>query len=677
MEFSEGDKLKRENESLKRSLELLMLVTKNVVSTLDLDELLETLLNRLIEATNADGGAIAIFDNGNLVIKTASGILKKEDFVGIILSPEDSFLWRAINENRVILQETTQPEAKLLKKARELGIKASLGIPLKSFNKIVGAIGIHWLEPKPPVDDETIHLLEITAERASMAIINANLFKNVKAQAELLDLSPDAILVKDLNDVIRLWNKSAEKIYGWTKEEAIGKKITELIYKPEQIETYFKIKEITLKEGQWSGELEHRTKEGKTITVLARFKLLHDDRGNPTQIIMVNSDITEKKKAELILNRAQRLEIIGQLTSGIVHDLRNILHPILLATELLRRRLKDESCWEVINIIESSVQRGSNILNQILAFSKGIGSEKGVVQVKHLIREIEMILKETFPKSIKIEVEVPTNLSPIMTDPTQINQILMNLCVNARDAMPNGGTLKIKAQNINLEEHFTTQIPGIKPGPYILITVEDTGIGIPPEIIDKIFDPFFTTKKPGEGTGLGLWIVNIIVKEHGGFINVYSEVDKGTIFKVYLPALAEEVKVEAEHLEEEIPLGNGELILVAENEIPILKMLRLTLENNNYKVITATNGAEALVKFAQRKNEIKLLIVDLGLPIIDGVELIKTIRKIQPKAKIIAMSGLEAPISLPDTSDLNISSFIQKPFDAPTLLKEVIKVLTS
>lgn len=479
MEFSEIEKLKRENESLRRSLELLTQVTKNMVSTLDLDELLETLLNRLVEATNADAGAIAIFDDGNLVVKTTSGIFKKEDFAGIVLSPEDSFLWRAINENRIIFQETTQPEAKLLRKARELGIKASLGIPLKSFDKIVGAISIHWLESNPPIDDEIIHLLEITAERASMAIINANLFKNVKAQAELIDLSPDAILIRDLNDVITLWNKSAEKIYGWTKEEAVGKKITELIYKPEQLETYFKIKEITLKEGQWSGELEHRTKEGKTITVFARFKLLYDDYGNPTHIIVVSSDITEKKKVELILNRAQRLETIGRLASGIVHDLKNILHPILMASEILCKKLTDENDLRIINIIESSVQRGSNILNQILAFSKGISGEKGVVQLKHLIREIETILKETFPKFIKIEVEVPTNLPPIIADPNQINQVLMNLCVNARDAMPNGGTLKIKAQNINLEKHYATQIPSIKPGPYILITVEDTGTGIP------------------------------------------------------------------------------------------------------------------------------------------------------------------------------------------------------
>lgn len=676
MSSSEIEKLKKENESLRRSLDLLAQVTKNMVSTLDLDELLETLLNRLIEATNADGGAIAIFDDGNLTVKTSSGILKKEDFVGTILYSEDSFSWRIINENRVIFQKTTQSEAKLLKKARELGIKASLGIPLKSFDKTVGAISIHWLKPDPPVDDEIIHLLEITAERAAMAIINAKLFKHVKAQAELIDLSPDAILIRDLNDIITLWNKSAEKIYGWTREEATGKKITDLLYKPEQLETYFKIKEITLKEGQWSGELEHKTKEGKTITVLARFKLLHDNAGNPSQIIVVNSDITEKKKVELILNRAQRLETVGRLASGIVHDLKNILQPISMATSILGKKLTNQSDLRMIEIIESSIQRGNGLLNQILSFSKGISGEKGAIQVKHLIREIEMILKETFPKSIKIEVEASSDLSPIIGDPNQINQILMNLCINARDAMPHGGTLKIKAQNLSLEKHYATQVPGIKPGPYILITVEDTGTGIPQEIIDKIFDPFFTTKESGKGTGLGLSIVSNIVKEYGGFINVYSEMGKGTIFKVYLPAVEEKIKVETEHPEEEIPLGDGELILVVDDEAPILEILKLSLENNNYKVITAINGAEALVKFAQRKDEIKLLITDLAIPIINGAELIKTISRISPKLKIIATGGLETPSSLIEIRQ-HISNFIQKPFDSTTLLREVTKALKS
>lgn len=645
------------------------------MSTLEIDELLNTLLERLIKLTNADGGTIAIFDDGDLVIKTSVGILKKEDFVGLKLPKDDSFLWRVINEGNVVLQEISEPGSKLLKKARDLGIKTSLGVPLKRLNKTVGAISIHWLQ-SPYLGPEDIHMLEITAEKAAMAIINAQLFNQVKVQAHLIDLSPDAILVRNLNDVVKMWNKSAEKIYGWTKEEAVGRKITDLIYSPEQVEEYMKAKEITLKEGQWSGELKHKTKDGKTIIAFARFKLLYDKEGKPSEIIAVNSDITEKKKIEQLLNRSQRLEAVGRLASGIVHNLNNILQPIMMATQILKRNPNlTKSELKYLDIIESSSQRGASIANQILSFVKGISGKKVTIQLGHLINEIQMILKETFPKNINIEVEVPKDLNRILADPNQIMQVLMNLAVNAKDAMPNGGKLTIKAQNLNLDKHYATQLPGIKPGAYVLITVEDTGTGIPPEIIDKIFDPFFTTKEPEKGTGLGLSTVNTIVKEHNGFINVYSEVGKGTIFKTYLPAIAEEAKVESKILAEEIPTGNGELILVVEDEPAVQEMIKVILEENNCRVITASNGAEGLVKYIQNKDKIKLILTDLGLPIMNGFEMIKAIKKIEPSSEIMVISGLETPTELVEISAKYASSFLQKPFDALTLMKEVARML--
>jgi hypothetical protein len=348
-----------------------------------------------------------------------------------------------------------------------------------------------------------------------------------------------------------------------------------------------------------------------------------------------------------------------------------------MASEILRRKSRDEAEQRYIEIINSSAQRGTQLVKQVLTFSKGISGEKGIVQVKHLIREVETILKETFPKNIKIEVDIQKDLWAVVADPNQIMQVLMNLCVNAKDAMPNGGKLAIKAQNLTLDNHYATQIPGIKPGPYILITVEDTGVGIPAEIIDKIFDPFFTTKEPEKGTGLGLSTVNNIIKEHGGFINVYSEVGQGTIFKVYLPASSGEIKPAIEEIAEEIPVGDQELILIAEDEAPICLMIKTVLEDNNYRTITANNGAEALVKFIQNKDEIALIITDLGMPVMDGVELIKTVRKIEPKTKIIAISGLDTPTAPLDEVVKNISVFIQKPFDAKTLLKETARVLKS
>lgn len=565
--MSELEKLKRENELLRKNLENLMRITENLVSTLDIDELLETLVGRLAEITNADGTAIALFDDGNLIIKKATGVIAK--FVGLKLPKEESFSWRIINEGKTIFQRTEEPTSKIYIEAKDLGISTSLGIPLKRFNRTIGVLSLHWLKPYAPTEEE-IHLLEVTADRITLSIMNAQQFEQIKLQAQLIDLSPSALIIGDLNDMIMFWNKSAEEIYGYTKEEAIGKKVMNLIYTPEQLEDYFKAKDITLKDGKWSGELKQKTKDGRTITVWSNFKLLIDEEGKQVKVLVANTDITEKKKIEALLNRAHRLEAIGRLAAGIAHDLNNILQPITMASEILRRKSRDEAEQRYIEIINSSAQRGAQLVKQVLTFSKGISGEKGIVQVKHLIREVETILKETFPKNIKIEVDIQKDLWAVVADPNQIMQVLMNLCVNAKDAMPNGGKLAIKAQNLTLDNHYATQIPGIKPGPYILITVEDTGVGIPAEIIDKIFDPFFTTKEPEKGTGLGLSTVNNIIKEHGGFINVYSEVGQGTIFKVYLPASSGEIKPAIEEIAEEIPVGDQELILIAEDEAPLL-----------------------------------------------------------------------------------------------------------
>jgi len=565
--MSELEKLKQENELLRKNLENLMRITENLVSTLDIDELLETLVGRLAEITNADGTAIALFDDGNLIIKKATGVIAK--FVGLKLPKEESFSWRIINEGKTIFQRTEEPTSKIYIEAKDLGISTSLGIPLKRFNRTIGVLSLHWLKPYAPTEEE-IHLLEVTADRITLSIMNAQQFEQIKLQAQLIDLSPSALIIGDLNDMIMFWNKSAEEIYGYTKEEAIGKKVMNLIYTPEQLEDYLKAKDITLKDGKWSGELKQKTKDGRTITVWSNFKLLIDEEGKQVKVLVANTDITEKKKIEALLNRAHRLEAIGRLAAGIAHDLNNILQPITMASEILRRKSRDEAEQRYIEIINSSAQRGAQLVKQVLTFSKGISGEKGIVQVKHLIREVETILKETFPKNIKIEVDIQKDLWAVVADPNQIMQVLMNLCVNAKDAMPNGGKLAIKAQNLTLDNHYATQIPGIKPGPYILITVEDTGVGIPAEIIDKIFDPFFTTKEPEKGTGLGLSTVNNIIKEHGGFINVYSEVGQGTIFKVYLPASSGEIKPAIEEIAEEIPVGDQELILIAEDEAPLL-----------------------------------------------------------------------------------------------------------
>jgi len=356
-------------------------------------------------------------------------------------------------------------------------------------------------------------------------------------QAALLDLAKDAIAVRDLDDVIRYWNKSAETLYGWTAEEAIGKNANELIYggDPDIAQLHIAQKQI-LETGEWQGELVQATKDGKTIVVESRWTLVRDKAGQPKAKLIINTDITQRKQLEAQFLRAQRLETIGALTGGIAHDLNNVLMPILIGTQYLSERPASDDTKKMLQTMVASAKRGSEMIQQILAFARGVGGEPTVLALKPLLVEMEKLARETFPRAIRIQSRTDPDLCPVMGNPTQLHQVLLNLCVNSRDAMPHGGSLRIEAQNVTLENKATSLHPEPVSGRYVLLSVADTGQGIFPELLDKIFEPFFTTKGPGKGTGLGLSTVQGIVKSHGGFLDVSSTPGQGTTFQVYLPA---------------------------------------------------------------------------------------------------------------------------------------------
>lgn len=485
-----------------------------------------------------------------------------------------------------------------------------------------------------------------------------------REQAALLDITSDAIFVQDIDNRIVFWNQGAERLYGWQPQEVLGRNADELfIDESSQMQVAIK---TALESGSWQGELNKVTKNGRHIIIFSRWTLMRDALGNPKSFLTVNSDITNKKQLELQFYRTQRLESLGTLASGIAHDLNNILTPILAIAQLLPLKLNnlDQRSQEMLKILENNSKRGADMVKQILTFARGHEGIASAVDVKHLLADIYKIIRGTFPKSIEVSIDIAPDLLIISVDITQIHQILMNLCVNARDAMVNGGKLMISAQNIFIDENYAKMSLDAKVGNYVVITIADTGVGIAPENIDKIFDPFFTTKEIGKGTGLGLSTVLGLVKNNHGFIEVSSIVHQGSQFKVYLPIADKQTPQQQEDIEL-IP-GNGELILVVDDESAIRQVAQHTLESFNYDVITASDGIEALAIYVQNKNKIKLILIDMMMPSMDGVTAIQALQRMNPKVPIIAMSGLTS--TEVNAKSVGAKGFLTKPFTSKNLL---------
>jgi two-component system cell cycle sensor histidine kinase/response regulator CckA len=315
------------------------------------------------------------------------------------------------------------------------------------------------------------------------------------------------------------------------------------------------------------------------------------------------------------------------------------------------------------------------MVKQVLSFARGVEGERVALQPKHLIKEIVKILRETLPKSININFEIPDNLWIISADATQMHQVLMNLCVNARDAMPEGGSISIKAENVVVDENYARMHLEAKAGRFVQISVSDTGPGMPPEIQTRIFEPFFTTKDMSKGTGLGLSTALTIVKSHGGFINVYSELHKGTQFTLYLPALDMPGAIESVAVQTDLPLGSGELILVVDDEVSIREITRGTLETFGYTVLTASDGTEALAVYADKKNEIAVVLTDMVMPFMDGPATIRALRRMNPQVRIIAASGLGTGQRAGEGTLEGVAVFLNKPYTAEKLLKTLAQVL--
>ena len=414
-------------------------------------------------------------------------------------------------------------------------------------------------------------------------------------------------------------------------------------------------------------ELIH--KDGSRVPILIGIASFEDDLDEGVGFVL---DLTERKKLEQQFLRAQRMESIGTLAGGIAHDLNNALGPIIMSVDILKTKFQDDDSRELLEIIGTCASRGSDMVRQVLSFARGVEGRKMEVQIKHLLEDVEQMARETFPKGIQISSSIPNGLWTVSGDPTQLHQVVLNLAVNARDAMPNGGTLTLSADQLMIDAQFAGLNPEAIPGPHVVIQVEDSGTGMPPDLMAKIFDPFFTTKEIGKGTGLGLSTSLAIVRGHGGFIRVDSEAGRGTKFKIYLPAQPDAVAATRAQSAPVMPRGQGELVLVVDDELSVRQITKQTLEAFGYQAIVAADGTEAIQLFALRRSEIAVVLTDMMMPTMDGPTTIQILRKIDPQVRVIAASGLSTEASV---APLRIARFLAKPYTAQALLTTLEEIL--
>jgi PAS domain S-box-containing protein len=496
--------------------------------------------------------------------------------------------------------------------------------------------------------------------------------QKIQEQAALLNITTDAIIVWSLDSQIQFWNKGAESIYGWTATETIGIRAEQLFCPDISLEAVSAFNTVQ-QQGAWQGELQKLTKTGKAVTVESRWTLVRDAAGNPTSILSVDTDITAKKSLEQQFLRAQRLESLGSLASGIAHDLNNVLTPIVGAAQLLPLTLPnlDARNQRLLNMLVESSKRGSGLVKQILTFARGIDGERTVLQVRHILAEIVSVARQTFPKLIEIQVNyAEEDLWMVNVDATQIHQVLMNLFVNARDAMPDGGCLTTSAENIIIDANDPRLQLQTPSGAYILITITDTGVGMTSAMLEHIFDPFFTTKETG--TGLGLSTVQGIVKTHGGAIEVESAVGRGTSFKIYLPANSSR-EIESPTTVADLYDGQGRMVLVVDDETAIREITQESLETYNYRVMLASDGIEAIDTYTQNHQSIAIVLIDMMMPHLDTPSIILALKQINPHVQIVAMSGsylnLEAIVD-----KQKVNAVLTKPFTTAEMLQTLAKI---
>ncbi len=514
---------------------------------------------------------------------------------------------------------------------------------------------------------------DITQQKAAEQVLIESEAR-LREQAALLEMANDAILTRDMTGAIRFWNPAATRLFGWAADEVLGRRTVDVL--ENDAARYDQAMTSLRADHAWQGELPRATRDGRVLTVQSHWTLIASPDGVPTGVLEINTDVTAARQTQAQSLRAQRLESLGTLASGIAHDLNNMLAPILMSVDVLRGSVHDDLGREVLQAIEASATKGANLVRQVQSFARGADGERAEVRVDVLVADIARIVGETFPRSINVRTEVDAAGWVVMGDATQLQQVLLNLAVNARDAMPEGGTLTLGVRTAHPDEPLSNGAAALS-SPHVVFTVADTGHGIPGDARDRIFDPFYTTKAFGKGTGLGLSTARGIIRQHGGFIDLQSEHHRGTRFSVYLPAVRSggTPAPSAGPLPRALPRGHGELVLVVDDEASVRDTMRHALEAFGYRVLTATDGAEGAALFRAHEADVAVVVTDMMMPVMDGATMIAALQQIRPDVRVIAASGLAAAGMEAHAMAAGVTHFLAKPFTAEALLDELASVL--
>lgn len=666
----------RQLEEQRRELLALNTITEAVNHSVELEFVLRSALQKVVELLGANFGWLYLVENHDLILQHHYGTAKNFFPVQMAISNENIPWIQKPYTNR---EGVDGYEGEIGKTLSQEGIQSWASIPLERKGELAGVL-IIGSKKSGQFEEKQLNLLQAFGNQINTALHNASLFGQVRESeqryADLYEHSPDMYHSVSREGVVVNCNVTESVVLGYAKEEIIGKPLTKL-YPPAHIDSVLEDlrRLFALGEEIRSVEEQMRKKDGTLIDVSVNTSLVYDAEGKPVLARMVARDITEKKKLEQQILHTQKIDSIGNLAGGIAHDFNNILASILGAASMMKRKLNESDAWfPYVDLMETASRRGAALTRQLLTFARKSNVYVRPLDMNAIVRETLRLFEPSIPKTVRVKADLSSEFVVVNGDEGQLQQALLNLCINARDAMPEGGLVTISTMPVELAAVEAARIAQAQPGSYVTLSVLDHGTGIPPEVQSRVFEPFFTTKELGKGTGLGLSVVYGVVRSHGGFIMLESAVNVGTKFTMYFPRISEGGLLKRKDESRKIP-GGTERILFVDDEIAVSTVGTAMLKDLGYSVATVHDGLQALNTVKNSAELFSLVILDMNMPRLGGKETVRKMKELSPGVKILICSGYSDGM-LDDGGFLNtVDGFLQKPYTIQEMAYKVREVL--